>query len=956
MDGPLEQLGLLGLWETSVTHNSLKQLVNKTVRRVCLLEDKATLAVLSTPDTFHFNGSSTLRQIAIEINDNSQNQKSPMHPASLGKVGYAAVHDVLSDKAQFPSFLRTVPPMRPQSTAFALLMKNFGWTWIGLLFEDNDTCYMRSKYLGEDLKSVGVCVSFWEKIHDNYSKSRIRSIAERIRSSSARVIICDCYEMELKPLLQELSDLNVTDRMWIFSTSLTISPDYFPRSSLRLLNGSLVMALHAPDMSELKPFLESLHPSRFPEDIFIHAFWEAAFGCKWTNNASSSGSGPVDARDGELQCTGTEVLDDVESMFVLSDMSYTYHMYLAVYALAQALQDLISCTPGMGPFQNSSCAEVEHPKPWQEESCGPSHGFINYSHLLRNAGTAYQSFVATNEMVPHGNASPLHAQMCPVISLDKHSVHTGCLQVHLDSWKSDLNQVDFLGRCLLGLQRGLSLSAQLEIHLCSSLAARMSAGAPGFLEIDFKPGGSPGALSVGVAKGFEFGKRHKDKMGKTRQTDNSGNSRRVKFSHWSTGDEAQMLHYVKSVRFNTSSGEEILFDENGDVPAVFDFINIQLISEGSMRLVKVVTYDSSAPEGKQIRIEEDAMMWNTGDNQAPSSFCSESCFPGFRQSARKGWPVCCFDCVPCSAGEISNETDSPDCWPCPEDHWPNEERTRCVLTTLQFLSLEEPLGITLSCLSSLLILITLLVLCILKKYQDTPIVKANNRELSYVLLIGLMLCFLSPFTFIGQPMKATCMIHQNSFGIIFSISISTILAKTITVIIAFNARDPTSRSSRWLGTRVPYSVVLLCSFAPVLICTVWLLLDPPFLVKMQIQDITILQSDEGSVLFFYLMLGYLGLLATVSFVVAFYARNLPQSFNEAKLLTFSMLVFLAVWISFIPAYLSTQGKYLVAVEIFAILSSGAGLLGCIFIPKCYIILWRPDMNTKQYLMQRPISK
>ncbi|XP_078496068.1 vomeronasal type-2 receptor 26-like [Lissotriton helveticus] len=341
---------------------------------------------------------------------------------------------------------------------------------------------------------------------------------------------------------------------------------------------------------------------------------------------------------------------------------------------------------------------------------------------------------------------------------------------------------------------------------------------------------------------------------------------------------------------------------------------------------------------------------------APSSFCSESCLPGFRQSVRKGWPVCCFDCVPCSAGEISNETDSHDCWPCPEDQWPNEERTRCDLTTVEFLSLEEPLGITLLCLTSLLFLLTLLVLCIFKKYQDTAIVKANNQVLSYVLLIALMLCFLCPFTFIGHPMRATCMIRQNLFGIIFSISISTILAKTITVIIAFNARDPTSRSSRWLGTRMPSAVVLLCSFAPVLICTVWLLLDPPFPVKMQIQDTTILQCDEGSVLFFYMMLGYLGLLASVSFVVAFYARNLPQSFNEAKFLTFSMLVFLAVWTSFIPAYLSTNGKYLVAVEIFAILSSSAGLLGCIFIPKCYIIIWRPDMNTKQNLMQKSVSK
>ncbi|XP_069469905.1 vomeronasal type-2 receptor 26-like [Ambystoma mexicanum] len=356
-------------------------------------------------------------------------------------------------------------------------------------------------------------------------------------------------------------------------------------------------------------------------------------------------------------------------------------------------------------------------------------------------------------------------------------------------------------------------------------------------------------------------------------------------------------------------------------------------------------------------IEEYSGLWLQAImGKVPRSVCSESCLPGYRQSPRKGEPNCCFDCVPCPVGEISNKTDSSDCWNCPENSWPNKGQNQCNPTTLQFLSLHDALGAAVSCLAGLLFLSALSVLWVFRRYQDTPIVKANNRGLSYLLLIALMLCFLSSYTFIGHPLRVTCMIRQNSFGICFAISISTVLAKTITVIIAFNARDPSMRSSRWLGPRLPYGVVFLCSLFPIVICTAWLLLDPPFPVKIQMGDTTILQCDEGSVLFFYLMLGYLGLLATVSFVVAFHARNLPQSFNEAKFLTFSMLVFLAVWISFIPAYLSTQGKYMVAVEIFTILSSGAGLLGCIFIPKCYIILCRSDLNTRQHIMQKTAFK
>ncbi|XP_034723351.1 extracellular calcium-sensing receptor-like [Etheostoma cragini] len=423
-------------------------------------------------------------------------------------------------------------------------------------------------------------------------------------------------------------------------------------------------------------------------------------------------------------------------------------------------------------------------------------------------------------------------------------------------------------------------------------------------------------------------------------------------------DPFSILQHIKNIRFKTKEGDDVYFNENGDPAAKYEIINWQPTEHGIVDFVTVGLYDASLPAEKQLNLLNKSLIWAQNSQQVPLSVCSERCPPGTRKVLQKGKPVCCYDCLRCAEGEMSNITDSITCVRCHPEFWSNERRDACVKKEAEFLSYEEIMGALLTAASLFGTCITSVVAFIFFRYRKTPIVRANNSELSFLLLFSLTLCFLCSLTFIGRPSEWSCKLRHTAFGITFVLCISCVLGKTIVVLMAFRATLPGSNVMKWFGPAQQRLTVLGFTLLQVIICILWLTISPPFPFKNvdQSKDKIILECALGSAVGFWAVLGYIGLLAMLCFILAFLARKLPDNFNEAKFITFSMLIFCAVWITFIPAYVSSPGKFSVAVEIFAILASSFGLLFCIFIPKCYIILLKPEKNTKKNMMGKAVPK
>ncbi|KAF7235210.1 hypothetical protein EYD10_17947 [Varanus komodoensis] len=471
----------------------------------------------------------------------------------------------------------------------------------------------------------------------------------------------------------------------------------------------------------------------------------------------------------------------------------------------------------------------------------------------------------------------------------------------------------------------------------------------------------------------------------------------------------QMLASLDNLRFNNSAGDEISFHENA---RRYDIVNWIFFPNRTFSSVKVGGVDPRAPPGQDFTIHSDAIVWATG--KTPFARCEERCTPGKQRKVPEGKPVCCYTCHLCPEGTTSNRTDASRCDPCAEDQQPNRRQDQCIPKKIHFLSYQETLSVISISLALFLSLVTSLVLAAFIKHRHTPIVRANNRHLTYVLLVSLLLCFLCTFLFIGRPTKITCLLRQAAFSIVFSVAVSTILAKTVMVVLAFKATKPGNTMQRMLRTvcnssspldlpedyyspgdllvrldqmdiftpnfsvtllglthllksitimyckprslrfqtctichcilsalasrsvspslptlcikmyflghkrtqstlyREPPddSTMLVCPLIQAAICGVWLLITPPFINSdfCSLAGEIIVECSEGSVAMFYSALACTAFLALISFTVAFPARKLPNSFNEAKFITFSMLVFCSMWVSFVPTYVSTKGK------------------------------------------------
>ncbi|XP_028265302.1 taste receptor type 1 member 1 [Parambassis ranga] len=406
----------------------------------------------------------------------------------------------------------------------------------------------------------------------------------------------------------------------------------------------------------------------------------------------------------------------------------------------------------------------------------------------------------------------------------------------------------------------------------------------------------------------------------------------------------ELLPWLKRVRFSLDNNS-VYFDVNGDPPTGYDIIS--WVWQGTEWSIRVV--GSFTPDPITLIVDADQIEWHNkeGSVTVPLSICSPPCPKGHKKLLT-GQHKCCFDCQACPAATFLNLSKPTVCQSCLPVQWAPPSSEQCLDRTVLLLAWDDPLSIALLFFMTTCLLMTSSSAVILLLNLNTPVAKSAGGRTCLLMLAALTVAAMSSLCHFGQPSDLACILKQPLFIFSFTVCLACITVRSLQVVCIFKfASKLPPAYDRWAKNNGPEFTIFLASAVILLISVFRVALNPPrpsqdleFYTDKIVLECSNTLSAGATV-----ELVYVSLLSVLCFSFSYMGKDLPANYNEAKCVTFSLMVYMMSWISFFTLYLISRDPFTMAAHVFATLFSVLAFFGGYFLPKIYIIVLRPQMNT-----------
>lgn len=412
---------------------------------------------------------------------------------------------------------------------------------------------------------------------------------------------------------------------------------------------------------------------------------------------------------------------------------------------------------------------------------------------------------------------------------------------------------------------------------------------------------------------------------------------------------SRLLDHLKNVSFQDMTlNTTVKFDVNGEVNAMYDIMNFQ-----NPDYVVVGSWDGELKDEKidgQLKVDRSKIKWLKGSTSIPASYCSRECNLGAIRLQKPGFEFkCCWQCEQCEELRIIvNNT----CLSGPAGWLPDANRTRWMKREVLYPRWSDAPSLILIVISMVCLVLTLITLIIYRVHKDHCVVKASGRELCYVILVGISMCFLTPFLFIAKPNNPLCYVRNLVTGLALAMCYAPLFMKINRIYRIFTSAKSSVARPPLVTPRVQIMVTFALVSIQLMFTTLWFIAKPVRAMETYFseEEELILECKVDQVSF-SVNLCYVIVLMMLCTVYAFKTRNFPKNFNESKYIGIMMYTTCGIWITFFPFFLNTSYTF---THVYLI-SSACVLIGLItltglFAQKIYIVYYVSDIRSDDLVM------
>lgn len=388
--------------------------------------------------------------------------------------------------------------------------------------------------------------------------------------------------------------------------------------------------------------------------------------------------------------------------------------------------------------------------------------------------------------------------------------------------------------------------------------------------------------------------------------------------------------------FQSLYNRTVSLDKNGNVISSYTVFHLKQDLNG-VQIHKAGFYKSYQDK---LYITNDIIEWPRGFQ--PLESCGTFCEPGHYRDFEGS--KCCWKCKVCQEGTFSSSINAVKCMTCPEGTRPNKRRTSCKKKLPKYYDWGDSGGVTLVAVSMISFFLAFIIFGLFLKYKSSAVVSGWGSDVNFFLLWSISIGVLVPFAFIGYPTDNMCKIQAVVVPTTLTLSLSLVWVK-----IGLITCKRKNMISRWRVVSYAQKQTINALFLTIielLFCTLWVIISPPYVSTKTIntkEEINVCTNTNASWYVFSFL--YLFSIVIVTTIRAFKSRNRPFNFSEAKLILFTMICIYITWGIYAAVFFSTSfGFHHTTLICLTTIATQIIILGFIFVPKIYILFWKPEMG------------